>query len=165
MEYRAICNCVTDICKRVTDAWNSANYLQTTGIYYLQLWYLQIIGYICKMLIKYEDGLLDVIRGNKRLLTLYGHHFGDWYTGRWWVSCYIWYSEEGPGRAAAHPSPLLTVPNVTAHPSTASVPTIVFFDVAVWLPLHSEGLTAARTKPVDHVQSMDWLLSVLSIKV
>ena len=32
--------------------------------------------------------------------------------------CYIWYSEEGPGRAAAPPSSLLTVPNVTA-----SVPT------------------------------------------
>jgi len=37
--------------------------------------------------------------------------------------CYIWYSEEGHGRAAAPPSPLLTVPNVTAHLSTASVPT------------------------------------------
>ena len=32
-------------------------------------------------------------------------------------------SEEGPGRAGAPPSPLLAVPNVTAHPSTASVPT------------------------------------------
>ena len=30
------------------------------------------------------------------------------------VGCYIWYSEEGPGRAAAPPSPLLAVPNVTA---------------------------------------------------
>jgi len=30
----------------------------------------------------------------------------SWYTG-----CYIWYSEEGPGRAAAPPSPLLAVPN------------------------------------------------------
>jgi len=30
--------------------------------------------------------------------------------------CYIWYSEEGPGRAVVPPSPLLTVPNVTAHP-------------------------------------------------
>jgi len=29
----------------------------------------------------------------------------------------------GPGRAAAPPSPLIAVPNVTAHPSTASVPT------------------------------------------
>jgi len=34
-----------------------------------------------------------------------------------------WYIEEGPGRAAAPPSPLLAVPNVTDHPSTASVPT------------------------------------------
>jgi len=32
----------------------------------------------------------------------------------------FWYSEEGPGLAAAPPSPLLAVP---AHPSTASVPT------------------------------------------
>ena len=37
------------------------------------------------------------------------------------MGCYIGYSEEGPGRAAAPPSPLLAVPNVTAHPSTASV--------------------------------------------
>jgi len=36
-----------------------------------------------------------------------------------------WYSEEGPWRAAAPPSPLLAVPNVTAHPSTASVPITV----------------------------------------
>jgi len=39
--------------------------------------------------------------------TLYGHikttqqwaiieKYGDWYTGHWWVGCYIWYSEEGP---------------------------------------------------------------------
>jgi len=47
----------------------------------------------------------------------------DWYTGRWRVGCYIWCSEEGPGRAVAPPSPLLAVPNVTAHSSTASVPT------------------------------------------
>jgi len=44
------------------------------------------------------------------------------YTGRWWVGCYNWYNEERPGRAAAPPSPLLIVPNVTAHPSTANVP-------------------------------------------
>jgi len=62
-------------------------------------------------------------------LTLYGHiktaeqrtiiqQYGDWYTSRWWVGCYIWYSKEGPGRAAALPSPLLAVPNVTAHQTT-----------------------------------------------
>jgi len=52
---------------------------------------------------------------------------GDWYTGRWWVGCYISYSEEGPELAAAPPSPLLAVPNVTAHPSTANI----LFDVAL----------------------------------
>jgi len=31
--------------------------------------------------------------------------------------------EERPGRAAAPPSSLIDVPNVTAHPSTANVPT------------------------------------------
>ena len=35
--------------------------------------------------------------------------YGDWYAGRWWVSCYIWYSEEGPERAGAPLSPLLAV--------------------------------------------------------
>jgi len=38
------------------------------------------------------------------------------------MGCYIRYSEEGLGRAAAPPSPLLAVPNVTARPSMASVP-------------------------------------------
>jgi len=37
------------------------------------------------------------------------------------VDSYIWYREEGPGRAALPPSPLLAVPNVTAHPSTIDV--------------------------------------------
>ena len=49
----------------------------------------------------------------------------SWYTGRWRVGCYIWYSEEGTGRGPSPPRPLLTVPNVTAHPSTASVPITV----------------------------------------
>ena len=41
------------------------------------------------------------------------------------IGCYIWYSEEEPGRAVTSPSPLIAVPNVTAHPSTASVPITV----------------------------------------
>jgi len=49
-------------------------------------------------------------------VNLYRHiktaeQYSDWYTGHWWVGCYIWYSE-GSGRAAAPPSPLLAVPNV-----------------------------------------------------
>ena len=52
----------------------------------------------------------------------------SWYTGCWWVGCYIWYSEEGPGQAAVPPSLLLAVLN-TAHPSTASVPiTVLLYD-------------------------------------
>jgi len=39
------------------------------------------------------------------------------------VGCYIWYSEEGTGRGRSPLRPLLAVSNVTAHPSTASVPT------------------------------------------
>jgi len=45
------------------------------------------------------------------------------------MGCYVWYSDEGPGRARAPPSPLIAVPNVTAHPSTASVPTSYY---AIW---------------------------------
>ena len=65
----------------------------------------------------------------KGYLTLYGHiqtaeqgtiiqQYGDWSTGHYWMGCYIWYSEEGPGHAAAAPSLLIAVQNVTAHPST-----------------------------------------------
>ena len=40
------------------------------------------------------------------------------------VGCYIWYSEDGPGRAAAPPSPLLAVLNVTAtHRRPVYIPT------------------------------------------
>ena len=49
----------------------------------------------------------------------------SWYTGHWWVDCYIWHSEEGTGRGRSPPRPLFAVPNVTSLPSTASVPVIV----------------------------------------
>ena len=51
------------------------------------------------------------------------HQYSDWYTGRWWVGCYILYSEKETGRGPCPPRPLLVVQNVTAHPSTASAPT------------------------------------------
>jgi len=70
----------------------------------------------------------------KFCLTLYGHiktaeqrtithQYGDWYTGRWWVCCYIRYSEEGPGRAAAPPSTLLAVANTA---SIMHIPTLYY---------------------------------------
>ena len=53
----------------------------------------------------------------------------SWYTGRWWVGCYIWYSEKGPGWTAALSSFLIAVPNITSHPSTASVLiTVLLYD-------------------------------------
>ena len=33
----------------------------------------------------------------------------SWYTGRWWVGCYIWYSEKEAGQAAGPPSPLIVL--------------------------------------------------------
>ena len=67
-------------------------------------------------------------------LTLQGHFkpqsngpytaIRHWYTGvDGWAVTLFWYNEEGPRRAGAPPSPILAVPNVTAHPSTAIVPT------------------------------------------
>ena len=49
----------------------------------------------------------------------------SWYTDRWWVGCYTWYSEEGTGRGRSPLRPLIAVLNVTAHPSAASVPITV----------------------------------------
>ena len=57
----------------------------------------------------YRDGSMNLL-----LFTLYGHiktveqrsiirQYCDWYTGRWWAGCNIWYSKEGLGRAAAPP--------------------------------------------------------------
>jgi len=54
----------------------------------------------------------------------------SWYTGRWWVGCYIWYSEERTEQSHSPPRPLLAVLNATAHPSTTSVPiTILLYNV------------------------------------
>jgi len=73
------------------------------------------------------------------------------------VGCYIWYNEEGPGRAAAPPSPLLALPFVTTHPSTASVRITVLpydgsllcgFDVAIkGLSNYSTQLSSAGSGP------------------
>jgi len=74
----------------------------------------------CRVL-SVSPGKFNPLTGTEQRTII--QQYGDWYTGRWWVGCYIWYSEEEPGRAAAPPSPLLAVPDVTTHTSTASVPT------------------------------------------
>ena len=52
----------------------------------------------------------------------------SWYTGRWWVGCYM--VQRGVAWAGWGPtSPLLAVPHVTVNPSTASVPiTVLLYD-------------------------------------
>ena len=73
--------------------------------------------------------IINPLKGTLMQWTII-QQYGDWYTGCWWVGGYIWYSEKGPGRAAAPPRPLLAVPNVTAHPLKASVPTSCY---SIWL--------------------------------
>ena len=63
------------------------------------------------------------------------------------LDSYIWYSEEGPGRAAALPSPLLAVPNATAHPSTASVPITVL--------LYNDPLLCGFNMPIKGLTDVD----------
>ena len=77
---------------------------------------------LCQML-RYLMVHLRSVSFRRRLsfiisLTLYGHiktaeqrtiiqQYCDWYTaGRWWMGCYIWYSEEGPGRGGLGPRPV-----------------------------------------------------------
>ena len=66
------------------------------------------------------------------------------YSGRWWVGCYIWYSEEGIGQSRSPPRPLLAVPNITVHPATASVQITVLLYSGPLLSgfnVHVKGLT------------------------
>ena len=55
----------------------------------------------------------------------YSGTYGDWYTGR--LTGGLLHLVQRGGDWAGHnpPRPLLAVPNVTAHPSTASVPITV----------------------------------------
>jgi len=47
-----------------------------------------------------DHSFLDLVNINPLMGTgNYSAHriIWSWYTGRWWVGCYIWYNEEGPG--------------------------------------------------------------------
>jgi len=72
-------------------------------------------------------------------------HFGD--------------SEEGTGRGPSPPRPLLAVPNVTTHPSTASVPITVLsyngpllggFNVAIKVKPEQTRVLNRHLKRVKH---------------
>jgi len=66
------------------------------------------------------------------------------------VGCYIWYSEEGTGRGLSPPKLLLAVQNVTAHPSTTSVPiTVLQYNgpLLCGFNMGIKGLTGILKKP------------------
>jgi len=77
------------------------------------------------------------------ILTLYVHiktveqrtiiqQYGDWYTGRWWVGCYIWYSEEGPAVCGlAQSPPRCTKCNMP--PINGQCTNFIVFDVSLLL--------------------------------
>ena len=84
------------------------------------------------------------------------------------MGCYIWYSEEGTGRGPSSPRPLLAVPNVTAHPSTASVPiTILLYNgpLICGFNVPFKGLTASASE-VDYrsVCQQSWSQGILLCK-
>jgi len=109
-------------------------------------------------------------------LTLYGHiktaeqwtiirQYGDWYTGRWRIGCSLWYSEEGPGWAVASSSPLLAVPNVTAHPSTASVPTSYYsmwhYNYLWTLKGSYAGNDWQNTQPITTLRDVAFIITII----
>jgi len=55
--------------------------------------------------------------------------YGDWYTGRRSVDCYIWYREEGTGREPAHAPPRCTKCNTP--PIDGQCSNFILFDVAL----------------------------------
>ena len=82
------------------------------------------------------------------------------------VGCYIWYNEEGHGRAVAPPSPLLAVPNVTAHPSTASLLITVLLYDGPLLCGFSVAITGLKWKAaVDAFDRIQTALRVRSVAV
>ena len=95
------------------------------------------------------------------------------------MGCYIWYSEDGSGRVAASPSPLLAVyqspsprciPTITAHPSTARCtnhsPLLYGFNVAQWrnykfcLPPAKAAKHGHRPPPSDRTIEVNCAASI-----
>ena len=76
-------------------------------------------------------------------LTLNGHikttqqrtiiqQYCDWYTVRWRVGCYIWYSEKGGCGPAQSPH---RCTKCNSPPINGQCTNFMLFDVALWLPL------------------------------
>jgi len=94
----------------------------------------------------------------------------SWYTGRWWVSCYIWYSEEETGWGLSPPRPLLAAPITVL---LYNGPLLCGFNVPIngssWVEFSAVGwvgqinwtppqrVTLILHGPVDHPRTSDKL--------
>jgi len=74
------------------------------------------------------------------------------------VGCYIWYSDEGTGRGPSPPGPLLAVPNITAHPSTASVPITVLLYNSMLLCSFNVGIKGLKVELLKIVAGYSHLI-------
>ena len=63
------------------------------------------------------------------------------------MGCYVWYSDDGTGRGPSPPRPLIAVPNVTAHPSTASV--------SITVLLYNDPLLCGFNVPIKGLNSAE----------
>ena len=72
-------------------------------ILYYYYYYSQAPWWQCVVLSTYQTDNAQVLALNPLMATRKpqssGPSYGDWYGGRWWVGCYIWYSEKGLGGA------------------------------------------------------------------
>ena len=78
---------------------------------------------------------------------------------------YIWYGEEGTKRGPSMPRPVLDVPNVTAHPSTASVPiTVLLYNgpLLCGFKVPIKGLSQLRRHHIGLSTSAGWMAPFLS---
>jgi len=74
------------------------------------------------------------------------------------VGCYVWYNNEGTKRGPSPPRPLIAVSNVTAHPSTASVPITVL--------LYNGPLLCGFNVPIKGLTHVTvWIISEMTYTV
>ena len=76
------------------------------------------------------------------------------------MGCYIWYIEEETRRGRSPPRPIIAVPNVTARPSTASVPitVLLYGPLLCRFTVPIKGLTDQVVPWIDTGSSDGWLI-------
>ena len=78
--------------------------------------------------------------------------YGDWYTGRWLMGRYIWYSEEGGLLPAQSPPRCI---KCNSLPINGQCTNFVLFDVAI--PVSTKGLNQRWNDILDDVKTDTWM--------